>query len=83
MPYLTHELLKNCTTLWKLDNISDLCSNLCGVKSTIYGLKADFGFPSHLIPKNTNNYIAYIGIHKKKINHFLWTSTFYHLLPRT
>ena len=81
MPYLTHELLKNCTTLWKLDNINDLCSNLCGVKSTVYGLKADFGFPSHLIPKNTNNYIAYIGIHKKKLitsygqAHFI---TFYH-----
>ena len=79
--YLTNELLKNCTTLWKLDNINDLCSNLCGVKSTVYGLKADFGFPSHLIPKNTNNYIAYIGIHKKKLitsygqAHFI---TFYH-----
>ena len=81
MPYLTHELLKNCTTLWKLDNISGLCSSLCGTKSEVYGLKAEFGFPAHLIPKNTNDYIAYIGIRKKKLHtsygqaHFI---TFYH-----
>ena len=40
MPYLTHELLKNCTTLWRLDNISSLCSSLCDTDSDVYGLKA-------------------------------------------
>ena len=81
MPYLTHELLKNCTTLWRLDNISSLCSSLCDTDSDVYGLKAEFGFPQHLIPKDTNNYIAYFGVRKKKLNtsygqaHFI---TFYH-----
>ena len=60
MPYLTHELLKNCTTLWRLDNISSLCSSLCDTDSDVYGLKAEFGFPQHLIPKDTNNYIAHL-----------------------
>tara|TARA_X000000368_G_scaffold317984_1_gene255304 strand:+ start:1724 stop:2362 length:639 start_codon:yes stop_codon:yes gene_type:complete len=81
MPYLTQELLKNCTSLIKLNNYDDLCSELCGYKSEVYGLRAEFGYPEHLITKNNRKYIAYFGIHKKKVKtsygeaHFI---TFFH-----
>tara|TARA_B000000557_G_C20811317_1_gene460276 strand:- start:13 stop:651 length:639 start_codon:yes stop_codon:yes gene_type:complete len=67
MPYLTQELLKNCTSLIKLNNYDDLCSELCGYKSEVYGLRAEFGYPEHLITKNNRKYVAYMGIHKKKV----------------
>jgi len=81
MPYLTQELLKNCTSLIKLNNYDDLCSDLCGYKSEVYGLRAEFGYPEHLITKNNRKYIAYLGINKKKVKtsygeaHFI---TFFH-----
>ena len=81
MPYLTHELLKNCTSLVKLEHLNDLCSNLCGFSSDVYGLRAEFGYPSHLMSRTNKNFIAYIGIHKNKLEtsygqaHFI---TFYH-----
>lgn len=81
MPYLTHELLKNCTSLVKLEHLNDLCSNLCGFSSDVYGLRAEFGYPSHLMSRINKNFIAYIGIHKNKLEtsygqaHFI---TFYH-----
>lgn len=81
MPYLTQELLKNCTSLVKLNHLGDLCSDLCGYNTEVYGLRAEFGYPEHLISKNNKNYIAYIGIHKKKVKtsygeaHFV---TFFH-----
>ena len=81
MPYLTHELLKNCTSLVKLEHLNDLCSNLCGFSSDVYGLRAEFGYPSHLMSRTNKNFRAYIGIHKNKLEtsygqaHFI---TFYH-----
>ena len=67
MPYLTHELLKNCTSLVKLEHLNDLCSNLCGFSSDVYGLRAEFGYPSHLMSRTNKNFIVYIGIHKNKL----------------
>jgi len=39
-----------------------------GKNCKVYGLRADFGYPAHLIPKNTYKYIAYIGISNRKLN---------------
>lgn len=47
---LTHELLKNCTSLVKLSHLNDLCSNLNNKSCNVYGLRAEFGYPEHLIP---------------------------------
>lgn len=63
---LTHELLKNCTSLVKLSHLNDLCSNLNNKTCNVYGLRAEFGYPEHLIPPNNKNYIAYMGVSKKK-----------------
>ena len=59
---LTYELLKNCTTIVELFDVNELFSQLVDEKCKVYGLRADFGYPEHLIPKNTYKYIAYIGI---------------------
>ena len=64
---LTYELLKNCTTIVELFDVNDLFSELAGEKCKVYGLRADFGYPAHLVPKNTYNYIAYIGISNRKL----------------
>ena len=55
MPYLTQELLKNCTSLIKLNHLGDLCSDLCGYNTEVYGLRAEFGYPEHLISKNNKS----------------------------
>ena len=59
----TRTVKKTCHTL-EFVNISSLCSSLCDETPDVYGL-AEFGFPQHLIPKDTNNYIAYFGVRKK------------------
>jgi hypothetical protein len=64
---LTYELLKNCTTIVELFDVNDLFSELAGEKCKVYGLRADFGYPAHLIPKSTYKYIAYIGISNRKL----------------
>tara|TARA_B100000902_G_scaffold214417_1_gene203921 strand:- start:36 stop:605 length:570 start_codon:yes stop_codon:yes gene_type:complete len=33
----------------------------------VYALRAEFGYPEHLIPDSNKNYIAYMGVSKKKI----------------
>ena len=50
---LTYELLKNCTTIVELFDVNELFSELAGEKCKVYGLRADFGYPAHLIPKST------------------------------
>jgi len=65
---LTYELLKNCTSIVELSDVNELCSDLVGKNCKVYGLRADFGYPAHLIPKNTYKYIAYIGISNRKLN---------------
>lgn len=81
MTTLTHELMKNCTTLVRLPHLNDLCSNLCFKNSDVYALRADFGYPEHLIPHNNKKILAYMGIYKKKVEmsygqaHFI---TFFH-----
>jgi len=64
---LTYELLKNCTTIVELFDVNELFSELAGEKCKVYGLRADFGYPTHLIPKSTYKYIAYIGISNRKL----------------
>ena len=64
---LTYELLKNCTTIVELFDVNELFSELVGEKCKVYGLRADFGYPTHLLPKNTYKYIAYIGISNRKL----------------
>tara|TARA_B100000287_G_scaffold326306_1_gene310608 strand:- start:2274 stop:2927 length:654 start_codon:yes stop_codon:yes gene_type:complete len=64
---LTHELLKNCTSLVRLSHLNDLCSNLNNKSCDVYALRAEFGYPEHLIPDSNKNYIAYMGVSKKKI----------------
>jgi len=81
MTTLTHELLKNCTTLVKLSHLNDLCSKLCSKNSEVYALRSEFGYPEHLIPQNNKRFLAYMGVSKKKVEmpygqaHFI---TFYH-----
>ena len=65
---LTYELLKNCTSIVELSDVNELCSDLVGKNCKVYGLRADFGYPAHLIPKNTYKYIAYIGVSNRKLN---------------
>ena len=67
MTNLTYELLRNCTTLVKINYLNELCSYLNDKKCDVYGLRAEFGFPEHLIPPNNQNFLAYIGISKKKV----------------
>ena len=64
---LTYELLKNCTTIVELFDVNELFSELVGEKCKVYGLRADFGYPTHLVPKSTYKYIAYIGISNRKL----------------
>jgi len=64
---LTHELIKNCTTLVKLSYLNDLCSHLSDKKCDVYGLRAEFGYPEHLIPYNNQRFLAYLGVSKKKL----------------
>ena len=64
---LTYELLKKCTTIVELFDVNQLFSELVGKKCKVYGLRADFGYPEHLIPKNMYGYLAYIGISNKKL----------------
>lgn len=64
---LTYELLKNCTTIVELFDVNELFSELAGEKCKVYGLRADFGYPTHLVPKSTYKYIAYIGISNRKL----------------
>jgi len=64
---LTYELLKNCTTIVELFDVNELFSHLVDEKCKVYGLRAEFGYPDHLIPKNTYKYIAYIGISNRKL----------------
>ena len=59
---LTHELIKNCTTLVKLSYLNDLCSHLSDKKCDVYGLRAEFGYPEHLIPYNNQRFLAYLGV---------------------
>ena len=65
---LTLELLKNCTSIIELYDVNELFSNLRGEPCGVYALRAEFGYPQHLIPPNTYNFIAYIGISKTKID---------------
>ena len=55
---LTYELLKKCTTIVELFDVNQLFSELVGKKCKVYGLRADFGYPEHLIPKNMYGYLA-------------------------
>ena len=64
---LTYELLKNCTTIVELFDVNELFSELVGEKCKVYGLRADFGYPDRLIPKDMYKYIAYIGISNRKL----------------
>ena len=64
---LTYELLKNCTTIVELFDVNELFSELAGEKCKVYGLRADFVYPTHLVPKSTYKYIAYIGISNRKL----------------
>lgn len=81
MNNLTHELLKNCTTLVKLTHLNSLCTKLVNKTSDVYGLRAEFGYPENLIPSNNKRFLAYIGISNKKLEtsygqaHFI---TFFH-----
>jgi len=65
---LTHELLKNCTSIVELSDVNQLCSEMVGKSCKIYGLRADFGYPEHLIPTNTRKFIAYLAISNKKLD---------------
>jgi len=65
---LTHELLKNCTSIVELSDVNQLCSEMVGKPCKIYGLRADFGYPEHLIPTNTRKFIAYLAISNKKLD---------------
>lgn len=65
---LTHELLKQCTSIIELTDVNELCSELSGKTCRVYGLRADFGYPESLIPKNTYKYLAYIGVSNRKID---------------
>jgi len=65
---LTHELLKNCTSIVELSYVNQLCSEMVGKSCKIYGLRADFGYPEHLIPTNTRKFIAYLAISNKKLD---------------
>ena len=64
---LTYELLKNCTTIVELFDVNELFSHLIDEKCKVYGLRANFGYPDHLIPKNMYKYIAYIGISNRTL----------------
>lgn len=81
MNNLTFELIKNCTTLVKLTHLNDLCNELTDTNSDVYALRAEFGYPEHLIPKNNKKNLAYIGVSKNKLDttygqaHFI---TFFH-----
>ena len=68
MNNLTFELIKNCTTLVKLTHLNDLCNKLTDTNSDVYALRADFGYPEHLIPKNNKKNLAYMGISKNKVD---------------
>jgi len=68
MNNLTFELIKNCTTLVKLTHLNDLCNKLTDTNSDVYALRADFGYPEHLIPKNNKKILAYMGISKNKVD---------------
>jgi hypothetical protein len=81
MNNLTHELLKNSTTLVQLTHLNSLCTKLVDKTTDVYGLRAEFGYPEHLIPSNNKRFLAYIGISKIKLetsygeSHFI---TFFH-----
>jgi len=65
---LTHELLKNCTSIIELSDVNELCSEMVGKSCKVYGLRADFGYPEHLIPSNTRKFIAYLAISNRKLD---------------
>ena len=36
---LTHELLKNCTSIIELSDVNELCSEMVGKSCKVYGLR--------------------------------------------
>ena len=63
---LSTELVKYATILERMYHMDTITTRLCGCECEVWAL-ASKSFPPHLVPKNTDGYLCYIGISPEKI----------------
>ena len=64
---LSTELIKNSTSLERIEHLDDLTAHLTGTDCEVWALRAGDTFPRHLIPGDSNGYLCYMGIYPSKI----------------
>ena len=63
---LSTELIKNSTSLERIEHLDDLTAHLTGTDCEVWALRAGDTFPRHLIPGDSNGYLCYM-IYPSKI----------------
>ena len=64
---LSTELVKNSTTLERLEHLDELTAHLTGVDCEVWALRASDTFPRNLIPSDSKGYLCYMGIYPVKV----------------
>ena len=64
---LSTELIKNSTSLERIEHLDDLTAHLTGTDCEVWGLRAGDTFPHRLIPSDSDDYLCYMGIYPVKI----------------
>jgi len=64
---LNTELVKHCASLCRLPYLDGLMTRMTSEDTEVWALRAE-NFPEKLVPRNSRNYMCYMGVSTKKLN---------------